>query len=318
MIDKLISQRIGLGTWAYGGELWSHGWGPQAIELSLETIHESLQNGVRIIDTAAIYGLGKSEKIIGKALRDWKGPRPYIMTKCGQSLDAHGKFVTDLKEHSIRNGCHDSLKRLGIEKIDLMFLHYPSSCSEENLKAVSVLDKLKSEGKVLNIGLSNFPLKEIKNIRKNFEIHAVQNHYSLLNRQVEMNLLPYCAKTKLDFYAYQPLESGLLTGRFHRENSLKLPSSDWRNRSKEFMQNNIDHLSPLNLGLKTVALKYNTLIAVISLAWVLSNTSVSAALVGMRNTKQVDEILLANAIKLTAGDKIIIDNSLLDTAYPRY
>jgi aryl-alcohol dehydrogenase-like predicted oxidoreductase len=315
---KLKIPCIGLGTWSYGGEKWSHGWGPQPEELSTKTILEAISSGINLIDTAAVYGLGVAERVVGSSLIKWNGDLPFIISKCGQSWDVDGRFKTNLSKDAIRKGCIDSLVRLGVEVIDLMMLHYPSTISDENLSAIAELEKLKSEGKILNIGLSNFPLAEIQRAQENFQISAIQDHYSILHRQVESDLLPYCAKTNLVFIAYQPLDSGLLTGRFFFEKPPHLTSLDWRSRSKEFYPENINKLANLNAVLYRLASKYKVAISAISTAWVLSNPTVSSALVGMRNPKHVREILPSTVINITAEDKVDIDKALLRTDYPKY
>lgn len=315
---KLKISRIGLGTWSYGGEKWSHGWGPQPEELSSKTILEAISSGINLIDTAAVYGLGVAERVLGSSLIKWNGDRPFIISKCGQSWDQDGRFKTNLSKDAIRKGCIDSLVRLGVEVIDLMMLHYPSTISDENLLAIAELEKLKSEGKILNIGLSNFSLNEIQRAQDNFQISAIQDHYSILHRQVESDLLPYCVKTNLAFIAYQPLDSGLLTGRFFLKRLSHLTSTDWRNRSKEFYPENINKLTNLNAVLFSLANKYKVAISTISAAWVLSNPAVSSALVGMRNPKHVQQILPSTVINLTSDDKVAIDKALLHTDYPKY
>lgn len=315
---KLKISRIGLGTWSYGGEKWSHGWGPQPEELSSKTILEAISSGINLIDTAAVYGLGVAERVLGSSLIKWNGDRPFIISKCGQSWDLDGRFKTNLSKDAIRKGCIDSLVRLGVEVIDLMMLHYPSTISDENLLAIAELEKLKCEGKILNIGLSNFSLNEIQRAQDNFQISAIQDHYSILHRQVESDLLPYCVKTNLAFIAYQPLDSGLLTGRFFLKRLSHLTSTDWRNRSKEFYPENINKLTNLNAVLFSLANKYKVAISTISAAWVLSNPAVSSALVGMRNPKHVQQILPSTVINLTSDDKVAIDKALLHTDYPKY
>lgn len=317
--NKLQLSRIGLGTWAFGGEKWSHGWGLQPEELSIKTLMKAFSSGINLIDTAAVYGLGEAESVVGSSLKKWHGVRPFIVSKCGQSWDADGRFKTNLSIDAIRKSCIDSLIRLGIETIDLMMLHYPSANPEENLSAIEELSKLQFEGKILNIGLSNFSLAEIKIAQENFHISAVQNHYSMLNRQVELDLLPHCSKTNLAFFAYQPLNSGLLTGRFFSVNPPRIPLSDWRSRSKEFNPENIKRLNNLNSTLSKLAHQHNKVsISAISVAWVLSNPAVSAALVGMRNPKHVQEILPATGIIISQGDRDAIDDALLHTTYPIY
>jgi aryl-alcohol dehydrogenase-like predicted oxidoreductase len=316
--NKLEIPRIGLGTWAFGGEKWSHGWGPQPEELSKKTIIEAISSGINLIDTAAVYGLGMAERVVGSSLIKWNGNRPFIISKCGQSWGADGKFTTNLSKDEIRRGCVDSLSRLGVEAIDLMMLHYPSTIADENLSAIAELEKLQFEGKIINIGLSNFSLTEIKQAQENFQISAIQDHYSILHRQVELDLLPYCTKKNLAFIAYQPLDSGLLTGRFFFGKLPNLTSQDWRSRSKEFKAENIKNLANLNTALSRLANKYKLSISAISTAWVLSNPAVSSALVGMRNPKHVQEILPSTSINLSSNDKAAIDTALQYTGYPKY
>ena len=302
--------RIGLGTWPFGGHDWSHGWGAQAEDLSEEVTIKALRQGVEIIDTAPAYGLGRAEVIIGNALRRWSGSKPFIASKCGQEWGSNGRFRTNLTPAFIRQGVHESLQRLRVEQVDLMFLHYPSTDSLETHAALEELTKLKFEGKIAHIGISNFSDSDIIMAAREFDIYACQSKYSILDRQVEANTLTICREHGIKFFAYQPLESGLLTGSFFPVGSRVLTKGDWRNRSPLYRKDTLDSLTKLNDILTSIASRHSVAIASVALSWVLQNQACDVALVGIRDCKQLSELIDASKIELTQEERIMIDQSL--------
>jgi len=301
-----ISQ-IGLGTWPFGGNDWSHGWGPQSEVDSLKVIIEALAKGIEIIDTAPAYGLGQAETIIGKALKTWRGVNPFITTKCGQEFGSNGRFRVNLTPKFIKKGLHDSLRRLQVEQVDLLFLHYPSKNLPETVAALEELTRLKLQGKVAQIGISNFSDSDITSVAKDFDIYACQSKYSILDRSVEEHTLKICRKNRIKFFAYQPLESGLLTGSFFPVGKRSLAQDDWRNRSRMYDPLNLHSLTPLITELSSIASHHSVKVASIALSWVLQNKYCDVALVGARNCEQLSSVIDANYIKLTQNEHRKID-----------
>ncbi len=302
--------KLGLGTWPFGGQDWSHGWGAQAEDTSQAVILQALRLGVEILDTAPAYGLGKAEEIVGKALDKWNGVKPLIATKCGQAWDSNGRFRNDLTPKFIRRGVHESLKRLRLEQVDLMFLHYPSKDPHETHGALEEMTKLSSEGKIALIGISNFADSDIELASKHFNIYACQSKYSILDRQVESKTLELCRSKGIKFFAYQPLESGILTGSFFPPGKRILPEGDWRNRSLLFREDMLKSLTHLNSVLYNIACQQEVSIASITLSWVLENPYCDVALVGIRDLQQLSEVVTSKTIELTEEDRLKIDQSL--------
>jgi aryl-alcohol dehydrogenase-like predicted oxidoreductase len=224
---------IGFGAWAIGGSGWEFGWGEQDDKTSVAAIHRALELGLNWIDTAAVYGMGHSEQIVGFALQTWSGVRPYVFTKCGLRWDEHGYVHRSLSANSIRRECEDSLRRLSVEVIDLYQIHWPTDDLEEGWSALAQLQK---EGKVRWIGVSNFGVEELRRAQKIAPIISLQPPYSLVQREVEQEILPYCRSNGIGVIVYSPMASGLLTGARTRERAASLPASDWRSRDVEFTE----------------------------------------------------------------------------------
>jgi aryl-alcohol dehydrogenase-like predicted oxidoreductase len=230
--DLLITP-IGFGAWAIGGSGWEFGWGEQDDKQSVAAIHRALELGINWIDTAAVYGMGHSEKVVASALQTWPGPRPYVFTKCGLRWDEQGYVHRSLNAASIRQECEDSLRRLKVNVIDLYQIHWPTEELEEGWNAMARLQK---EGKVRWIGVSNFNVREMRRAQAIAPITSLQPPYSLVHRQVEQAILPFCRAEELGVIVYSPMASGLLTGAMTRERADALPMSDWRSRDAEFQE----------------------------------------------------------------------------------
>jgi aryl-alcohol dehydrogenase-like predicted oxidoreductase len=222
---------VGFGAWAIGGSGWEFGWGEQDDKASVAAIHRALELGINWIDTAAVYGMGHSEEVVALALRTWSGPRPYVFTKCGLRWDEQGYVHRNLKASSIRRECEESLRRLNVDVIDLYQIHWPTDDLEEGWGATA---KLQKEGKVRWIGVSNFNVDEIRRAQAIAPITSLQPPYSLVRREVEQEILPYCRSNGLGVIVYSPMASGLLSGAMTRERAASLPDSDWRSRDVEF------------------------------------------------------------------------------------
>src|SRR5260370_10605512 len=224
---------VGFGAWAIGGSGWEFGWGEQDDKASVAAIHRALELGVNWIDTAAVYGMGHSEEVVAFALRTWPGPRPYVFTKCGLRWDEQGYVHRDLTADSIRRECEDSLRRLNTDVIDLYQIHWPTEDLEEGWGAMSQLQK---EGKVRWIGVSNFNVEELRRAQKIAPVTSLQPPYSLVHREVDQQILPYCRSNGTGVIVYSPMASGLLTGAVTLERAAWLPAEVSRSRAVEFQE----------------------------------------------------------------------------------
>jgi aryl-alcohol dehydrogenase-like predicted oxidoreductase len=292
--------RVGLGAWAIGGGGWEFGWGPQEDDESVAAIHRALDLGVNWIDTAAGYGFGRSERVVGRAL-EGLAPRPYVFTKCSL-LEAPGRRVEhSLKRDSILREADASLKRLGVEAIDLYQIHWP--IPEEDLEeGWSALAELKQEGLVRHIGVSNVDLEQLRRIQQIAPVETLQPQYSLVERDIEREILPYAEREGIGVIVYSPMGSGLLTGRMTRERIGSLADDDWRKHDPRFQEPQLsDHLA-LVQRLTAVAERYGTIPGAVAVAWTLRNSAVDGAIVGFRRPDQVDPILPAASLELTDED----------------
>ena len=282
--DLLITP-IGFGAWAIGGSGWGFGWGEQDDKMSVAAIHRALELGVNWIDTAAVYGMGHSEEVVAFALRTWPGSRPYIFTKCGLRWDEQGYIHRSLNADSIRRECEDSLRRLNVDVIDLYQIHWPTEELEEGWGAMAQLQK---EGKVRWIGVSNFNVDEMRRAQAIAPITSLQPPYSLVRREVEQEILPYCRSNGLGVIVYSPMASGLLTGAMTRERAANLPDSDWRSRDIEFQEPKLSENLALVERLRKAGDRQGRPPGQVAIAWVLRNPAVTGAIVGARNAKQVE------------------------------
>ena len=282
--DLLITP-IGFGAWAIGGSGWEFGWGEQDDKQSVSAIHRALELGINWIDTAAVYGMGHSEKVVALALRTWSGPRPYVFTKCGLRWDEQGYVHRSLNAASIRQECEDSLRRLKVDVIDLYQVHWPTEELEEGWSAMARLQK---EGKVRWIGVSNFSVEELRRAQAIAPITSLQPPYSLVRREIEQEILPYGRSEKLGVIVYSPMASGLLTGAMTRERADALPMSDWRSRDIEFQEPKLSKNLALVERLREIGERHGRPPGQIAIAWTLRNPTVTGAIVGARNAKQVE------------------------------
>jgi aryl-alcohol dehydrogenase-like predicted oxidoreductase len=286
---------IGFGAWAIGGAGWEFGWGEQDDKQSVAAIHRALELGINWIDTAAVYGMGHSEEVVALALRTWPGPRPYVFTKCGLHWDEQGYVHRSLNPASIRQECEDSLRRLNVDVIDLYQIHWPTEELEEGWSAMARLQK---EGKVRWIGVSNFNVKEMRRAKAIAPITSLQPPYSLVHRQVEQAILPFCRAEELGVIVYSPMASGLLTGAMTRERADALPMSDWRSRDVEFQEPRLSKNLALVERLREVGERHGRP-GQVAIAWTLQNPAVTGAIVGARNAKQVEGNVGAAGLSLT-------------------
>jgi aryl-alcohol dehydrogenase-like predicted oxidoreductase len=281
--------RLGFGSWAVGGS-WQFGWGEQDDSDSIAAIHRALELGVNWIDTAAVYGLGHSEEVVAKALAEWKGERPYVFTKCGMIWDDQRKVDYSLKADSIRRECENSLRRLRVETIDLYQIHWPADDLAETEEGWTTLAELKKEGKVRWIGASNFSKEELEHASAIAPVTSLQPPYSLIKRDVEKEVLPFCRENNIGVIVYSPMASGLLTGRMTRERVEGLPADDWRKKNPEFTEPKFSENLKLVERLRKVAERHGRTPGQAAISWTLRNPAVTAAIVGARDAKQVGEI----------------------------
>jgi len=294
--SDLFITPIGFGAWAIGGSGWEFGWGEQDDTQSVTAIHRALELGVNWIDTAAVYGMGHSEEVVARALRTWPGPRPYVFTKCGLRWDEQGYVHRDLSADSIRSECEESLRRLDVDVIDLYQVHWPIDHLEEGWSAMAQLQK---EGKVRWIGVSNFDVEELRRAQKIAPITSLQPPYSLVRREVEQEILPYCRSNGIGAIVYSPMASGLLTGAMTRERAASLPESDWRSRDVEFKDPRLSRNLALVERLREVGERVQRPPGQVAIAWVLRNPAVTGAIVGARNATQVEGNVDAATLRLT-------------------
>jgi aryl-alcohol dehydrogenase-like predicted oxidoreductase len=293
--DLLITP-IGFGAWAIGGSGWEFGWGEQDDKQSVAAIHRALELGINWIDTAAVYGMGHSEEVVALALRTWSGPRPYVFTKCGLRWDEQGYVHRSLNAASIRRECEDSLRRLKIDVIDLYQIHWPTEELEEGWSAMARLQK---EGKVRWIGVSNFDVEEMGRAQAIAPITSLQPPYSLVRREIEHEILPYCRSEELGVIVYSPMASGLLTGAMTRKRVDALSMSDWRSRDIEFHEPRLSKNLALVERLREIGERHGRPPGQIAIAWALRNPAVTGAIVGARNAKQVEGNVGAADVCLT-------------------
>jgi aryl-alcohol dehydrogenase-like predicted oxidoreductase len=283
--SDLFITPIGFGAWAIGGSGWEFGWGEQDDQASIAAIHRALSLGVNWIDTAAVYGMGHSEEVVASALKTWAGPQPYVFTKCGLRWDEQGYVHRSLQADSVRRECEESLRRLKVDAIDLYQVHWPTEDLEEGWAAMAQLQK---EGKVRWIGVSNFNVNEMRRAQAIAPITSLQPPYSLVRREVEHEILPYCQSAGLGVIVYSPMASGLLTGAMTRERAANLPNTDWRSRDVEFKEPRLSTNLALVERLREVGRRQGRPPGQVAIGWALRNPAVTGAIVGARNARQVE------------------------------
>src|SRR5947209_10376250 len=274
---------VGFGAWALGGSGWEFAWGPQDDKDSIAAIHRALELGVNWIDTAAVYGLGHSEEVLARALKEWRGPRPYVFTKCVMRWNEKGRIKTEFGAASIRRECEESLRRLQVKTIDLYQIHWPPEDNGPGLEeAWQTLAALQKEGKVRWIGVSNFSAAQIQRAEKIAPVTSLQPPYSMIRRKIEAETLPYCEKQGIGVISYAPMASGLLTGAMTRERAAALPPDDFRIRNPEFKDPKLSKNLELVERLRRVGSRHGRGAGEVAIAWVLRNPAITGAIVGAR------------------------------------
>jgi aryl-alcohol dehydrogenase-like predicted oxidoreductase len=306
---------VGYGAWAIGGSGWQFAWGSQDDNDSIAAIHRALELGVNWIDTAAVYGLGHSEEVVARALKSWLGPRPYVFTKCGLRWDADGNVRKVLNADSIRHEVEDSLRRLSVEVIDLYQIHWPPDPDSAELEeGWSTLASLQRQGKVRWIGVSNFTVQQLRRALALASVTSLQPQYSLVHREVEDQVLPYCSRENIGVIVYSPMASGLLTGAMTRDRAAKLSKDDWRRTHPDFTEPNLSRNLALVEHLHQIARRHNRSTGEVAIAWTLHNAAVTGAIVGARNAQQAEGVMRAGELRLTDEDVSEIDTFVSDTA----
>jgi aryl-alcohol dehydrogenase-like predicted oxidoreductase len=292
--------RVGFGAWAIGGGGWEFGWGPQEDEDSIEAIHRALELGVNWIDTAAAYGFGRSESVVGRAL-EGLDDRPYVFTKASLLEGPGRQVVHNLERESIRREAEASLERLGVDAIDLYQIHWPIPNGDIE-EGWSALAELKEQGLVRHIGVSNFSVEQLRRIQQIAPVETLQPQYSLVERGAEDEVLPFAELEGIGVIVYSPMGSGLLTGRMTRERIAALPADDSRKEDPRFREPQLSQHLALVDRLQTVADRLDTTPGAVAVAWTLRNPAVDGAIVGFRRSDQVDPILAAANLGLTHED----------------
>jgi aryl-alcohol dehydrogenase-like predicted oxidoreductase len=289
----------GFGAWAIGGSGWEFGWGAQDDHDSIAAIHRAMEMGVNWIDTAAAYGMGHSEEVVARALESGRGPRPYVFTKCGLQWDDQGRVRRTMRPDSIRRECEDSLRRLRVDAIDLYQIHWPATDSDELADGWATMARLQHEGKVRWIGVSNFDVSQLRLVQRIAPITSLQPPYSLIRREIEQDILPFCLREGIGVIVYSPMASGLLAGAMTRERAAALPADDWRSRDPEFQEPRLSRNLELVRRLRAVGDRHLRLPGQVAVAWTLRHAAVTGAIVGARNPKQVEQIMSATELRLT-------------------
>lgn len=298
--------RVGFGAWAIGGGGWVHGWGPQDDNASERAMRHAVQLGINWIDTAAVYGLGHSEEVVGQFLRSLpRSEWPFIFTKCGQTWDERNPMQDTqrvLKPESIRRECEASLRRLGIERIDLYQFHWPDGTGTPIEDSWGEMLRLIEEGKVRLGGVSNFDVGLLDRCAAIHHVESLQPPFSLIHRDAAVREIPWCDAHKTGVICYSPMQSGLLTEGFSAQKVATMAEDDWRRRSPEFNPPNLKRNLALRDALRPIAQRYGTSVSSVAIAWVLSWPGVTAAIVGARSPQQVDGWIDAASIELTHDD----------------
>jgi aryl-alcohol dehydrogenase-like predicted oxidoreductase len=289
---------MGFGAWAIGGGGWAFAWGPQDDADSIATIHEAMDLGINWIDTAPVYGLGHSEEVVGKALKGL-AKKPLVFTKCARVWDAQRQIGKCLKAASIRSECESSLKRLGVEVIDLYQIHWPEP-PEDIDEGWETLVKLKAEGKVRWIGVSNFSAQQMELVSRFGPITSLQPPYSMVRREIEAEILPYCERHTIGVLAYSPMQSGLLTGTWTNQRLAALPEDDWRrDKNKHFQEPLFSRNLRLVELLTILGQPHGKSPGEVAIAWTLRSPVVSGAIVGARKPGQLKALVGAAEWRLT-------------------
>jgi aryl-alcohol dehydrogenase-like predicted oxidoreductase len=297
---------VGFGAWAIGGGDWAFGWGPQDDDDSIAAMRHAVERGINWIDTAAVYGLGHSEEVVGRLLRTLPADRrPLVFTKCGMVWEEGDRSAEPrrvLTPASIRAECEASLRRMGIERIDLYQFHWPDIMGTPVEDSWRVMVELLEAGKVRAIGVSNFGVDLLERCERIRHVDSCQPPFSPIRRDAASDVIPWCAAHRTGVIGYSPMQSGILTDRFSAERVASLAADDWRRRSAEFQSPRIERNIALRDALRPIADRHGTSVSSVAIAWTLAWPGVSGAIVGARSPEQVDGWLDAAGLRLTDAD----------------
>ena len=292
---------LGIGAWAMGGAGWAFSWSAQDDNDSIRAIHAALDAGMNWIDTAAVYGLGHSEEVVAQALKTYRGPRPYVFTKCGRNWNADRQIVKLLKRDAVRQECENSLRRLQVETIDLYQMHWPEP-EEDIEEGWETMAQLQKEGKVRWIGVSNYNISQLQRVQPIAPITSLQPPYSLVRPEAEAELLPYAQSQNIGVIVYSPMGSGLLTGAMSHERFAALPADDFRRNSPFFQEPKLSQNLKIADKLKEIAARHGRTAGEAAIAWTLRHPAVTVAIVGVRNAEQVAGVRGALEFRLSADE----------------
>ena len=295
--SDLALTAIGVGAWAIGGGGWAFAWGAQDDADSVAAIQAMVRQGVNWIDTAPVYGFGHSEEVVGRAIKELPD-KPYLFTKCARRWNDQGEIVKVIKRESVMEECENSLRRLGVDVIDLYQMHWPEPDAdiEEGWGAMAELQK---QGKVRWIGVSNYSVAQLKRAAAIAPITSLQPPYSMVSPEIATEVLPYCLNHGIGTLVYSPMKAGLLTGAMTKERAENLPEDDWRRRNPAFQEPNLTRNLDLVELLRGIAHRHGRTPGEVAVAWTLRNPAVTAAIVGVRSAKQVDGVIGALTFRLS-------------------
>ena len=288
---------IGFGAWAVGGGDWQYSWGAQDDNESIAAMHRALDLGINWIDTAGVYGLGHSEEVVGRAVKS-SSHKPYIFTKCSMRWHADRSIYNSLKAASLAEEVEASLRRLGVETIDLYQIHWPNPDTEIE-EGWETLERLRKQGKLRWIGVSNFSVDQMKRALKIAPITSLQPPYSMLRRAIETEILPFAQAHGIGVINYSPMLSGLLTGKMTAERAANLAPDDWRRNNVEFKEPKLSRNLRLVELLREIGSGHGVTPGVVAVAWTLHHPAITAAIVGGRSAKQVEETAAALTFRLS-------------------
>jgi aryl-alcohol dehydrogenase-like predicted oxidoreductase len=299
---------IGIGAWAMGGGGWAFGWGPQDDDESVAAIHAGLDAGINWIDTASVYGLGHSEEVVARALKN-RSRKPYVFTKCERVWNERREIGKSLKADSIRREVEASLRRLQVDVIDLYQIHWPEP-DEDIEEGWTTMAQLQREGKVRWIGVSNFNVPQLRRAQAIAPITSLQPPYSMLSPEIEETVLPYTQANGIGVIVYSPMKSGLLSGAMTRERIAAMPADDFRQRTPQFQEPRLTRNLALAGLLKDIGQRHGRTAGEVAIAWTLRHPAVTAAIVGMRSAKQTQGVIGAADFRLSPEEVSEIEHFL--------
>jgi len=291
---------LGVGAWAMGGAGWAFSWGPQDDQESIGAIHAALDRGINWIDTAAVYGLGHSEEVVGRAVKG-RSNRPYVFTKCARIWNEQGQIQKSLERESIRHEIENSLRRLQMETIDLYQIHWPEP-DEDIEEGWATLAELQKEGKVRWIGVSNFNASQLARAQRIAPITSLQPPYSIVQTEIEQDILPFCKQNNIGVIVYSPMKSGMLTGAMTRERIENMHADDFRKRTPNFQEPLLTRNLNLAELLREIGKRHGRSPGEVAIAWTLRRPEVTGAIVGMRSARQVEGVIGAADFRLSQDE----------------